>query len=77
MCRCPIHINTQTANTFINGLGNTAFCKAKTSEKNLHRLTIDIWLNNSATIILPYVKEYSSEYSDSAFKVEDTTVSRR
>ena len=24
-----------------------------------------------------FVKEYSSEYSDSAFKVEDTIVSRR
>ena len=27
--------------------------------------------------IVQIVKEYSSEYSDSAFKVEDTIVSRR
>ena len=27
--------------------------------------------------ICVFVKEYSSEYSDSAFKVEDTIVSRR
>ena len=36
-----------------------------------------VTLTESHYVELEPVKEYSSEYSDSAFKVEDTIVSRR
>jgi len=37
-------------------------------------LNLAQWISH---IVKDCVKEYSSEYSDSAFKVEDTIVSRR
>jgi len=57
--------------------GNHAIFQYNMQMPNMHQRWQVANLEKCTCIHWTYVKEYSSEYSDSAFKVEDTIVSRR